>query len=84
MSSKLIKQTGHRIELPNDRVLVDLKIYASGKIQLQAPEVSPADLCKLLYGIGVDVMFASLTKQEEKKIETLPLREETHEQQKET
>jgi hypothetical protein len=62
MSSKLVKQPGHIIELPNDKCVVNLKIFASGTVQLQAPEVSPTDLCKLLNNVIVDVTYAALSK----------------------
>ena len=80
MSSKLIKQAGHMIELPNDKCIIDLKIYTSGKIQLQAPEVSPQDLCKLLHGIMIDVTFAALAPKVEPKIEIPQGREVINEQ----
>lgn len=72
MSSKLIKQEGHRIIDPNDQVIVDLKIYKSGTVQLQAPFVHPKDLTKLLNNIIVDLTYAALTPQtkEESKIDS--------------
>jgi hypothetical protein len=61
MSSKLIKQPGHLIDLPNDEVIISLKIWKSGKRQLEAPLVHPTELIKLLHGTIVDVMFVALT-----------------------
>ena len=80
MSSKLIKQPGHLIELRNDKVIIDLKIDASGKVQLQAPEVTPMDLCKLLNGIMVDVTYAALKPVETPKIDTSQVRGAQNEQ----
>lgn len=62
MSSKLVKQPGHLLELPNDKCIVDLKVFTSGKVQLAAPEVAPQDLCKMLHGLIVDITYNALQK----------------------
>lgn len=74
--SKLIKQPGHLLELPNDRVLIDIKVFESGKIQLQAPLVDPAYVCKMLGNIIVDVTYAALKPVEVPRIDTSQGREE--------
>lgn len=60
MSSKLIRQTSPLIEVPGDQVVIDLKVWKSGKVQLQAPLMPPQDVCKFLSNISIDVMFAAL------------------------
>lgn len=68
MSSKLVKiGNGSSIEIPNDDVVVDLKITRSGKVNLQAPLISPKDLCKLLSNLSIDVMFANIQQETETK-----------------
>lgn len=81
MSSKLIKQPGNLIEFPNDAVILDLKVYISGKIQLQAPVMAPQDVSKYLQNIAIDVMFAALSKSQESTGIVAPQgREEAHEE----
>ncbi len=70
MSSKLIKQPGSLIEFPNDHVIIDLKVYQSGKVQLQAPNVQPADVCKFLNNISIDVTYAALKSDKSPTIDT--------------
>ena len=79
MSVKLIKQSGNLIEFPNDEVLIDLKVYKSGKIQLSAPNMPPQDVCKFLNNISIDVMFAALTQNQSPKIDISQGREENNE-----
>jgi hypothetical protein len=65
MSSKLVKHQPGLIVDPNDQVIVDLKIWKSGTVQLQAPHVHPKDLTKLLNNIITDLTYAALTPQQE-------------------
>ncbi len=65
MSSRIVNKGIPRIELPNDEVIVELRIMKSGQMHLQAPQVHPRDVCKLLHGVTVDLMFASFQKEEE-------------------
>lgn len=65
MSSRLVKNGIPRIELPNDEAIIELKITKSGQVYLQAPRVHPRDVIKLLYGVIVDVTFASTEQKEE-------------------
>lgn len=67
MSMRMVKQ-GSPIELPNDEVVVEIKIMASGKMILNAPRVHPRELCKMLSGIQYDLMYASFQPQEAPKI----------------
>lgn len=69
MSSKLIK-SGSPIEIPGDSVMVDLKVFASGKIQLQAPQVHVKDLIKILDGLKTDLIFEAFQPKENKLVDT--------------
>ena len=70
MASRLVKN-GSPIELPNDDVIIELKIMRSGQIHLQAPMVHPRDVCKLLQGVAVDLMFSSFQPAEIPKIQSM-------------
>lgn len=65
MSSRLVKNGIPRIEIPNDEPIIELKVMKSGQVYLQAPRVHPRDVCKLLNGVIVDLMFASFQKEED-------------------
>lgn len=69
MASRLVKN-GSGIELPNDEPILELRVMKSGQVHLQAPAVHPRDVCKLLYGITVDLMFGSFQAAEIPKIQT--------------
>jgi hypothetical protein len=59
MSSRLIKN-GSQIDIVGDEIVLYVRIYKSGKIQLQAPEIHPRDVCKMLGNLIQDVTYAAL------------------------
>lgn len=69
MSNMRVVKSGSPIELPNDDVVVEIKVMMSGKMSISAPTMHPRDLCKLLAGIQYDLMYASLQPQEIPKIQ---------------
>lgn len=69
MSSKLIKQGPTRIIDPSDECIVDLKIYRSGTVQLQAPGVHVKDLCKMLTNLSTDCMFEAFQMKDQRMVE---------------
>lgn len=69
MSGMRVLKSGSPIELPNDDVVLEIKVQASGKMSIYAPTMHPRELCKLLAGIQYDLMYASLQSQEIPKIQ---------------
>ena len=69
MSSKLIKEHYSTIIDPTDECIVDLKIFRSGKVQLQAPTVHVKDLCKMLTNLSTDCMFESFQMKDQRMVE---------------
>jgi hypothetical protein len=68
MSSRLIKN-GSPIDVVGDEVVLYLRIYKSGKVQLQAPEIHPRDVCKMLGNLMQDITYAALQPVEVSKIQ---------------
>lgn len=56
MSGRFIKEVS-KIEIPNDNVVLELKMMQSGKLYLQAPSLHPSIVCKMLFNVVVDLMF---------------------------
>ena len=67
MSNRLVKDSS--LVLTDDVVIVELKVYQSGKIQLAAPGVHPKDVCKILHNLMLDVQYASLQPAEVTKVQ---------------
>ena len=59
MSSRLIKN-GSQIDVVGDEVILSVRMYKSGKVQLQAPEIHPRDVCKMLGNLIQDITYAAL------------------------
>lgn len=59
MSSRLIKN-GSDLTLTDDKIIIKLNVFESGKIQLTAPNLHPKDVCKILHNLMLDVQYASL------------------------
>lgn len=65
MSNRLVKN-GMGLVLP-DEVFLELKISREG-VKLKSP-LPPAEVCKLLQNVAVDIMFNSLVHVEVPKVE---------------
>lgn len=68
MSNRLIKN-GSSIDVVGDEIIITLRIYKSGKIQLQAPEIHPRDVCKMLGNLIQDITYAALQPADVSKIQ---------------
>lgn len=56
--SKILKLNSS-IELPNDEVVLELKMTKSGKIILHAPTIHPREVCKIISNVMLDLMFGT-------------------------
>ena len=65
MGNRLVKN-GMGLVVP-DEVFLELKISREG-VKLQSP-LPPAEVCKLLQNVAVDIMFNSLVRVEVPKVE---------------
>lgn len=64
--SKIIKLSDN-IEIPNDFVVMELKMTQSGKIMLNAPTLPPNVVCKALFNVISDLMFSQFQGSEANK-----------------
>jgi hypothetical protein len=56
---------------PNDEVYVELVVSRSG-VKLKSP-LPPAEVCKLLQNVAIDVMFQALAKAEVPRIQPITM-----------
>lgn len=68
MSNRLVKNGSGLVVAGADDVMLNL-VVTRGGVQLKSP-LPPADVCKLLNNIAIDVMFANFQQKEVSKIET--------------
>ena len=61
--SKIIK-LADSIEIPNDFVVMELKMMQSGKIMLNAPTLPPNVVCKALFNVISDLLFSNFQNNE--------------------
>lgn len=67
----MVRSNDSGIVLPDDNEsLLELVVTKSG-VQLKAPRIAPQDVCKILQGIAVDVMFANFQKEDTSKIQSV-------------
>lgn len=66
MGSPLVKVNGGggRITLTDDRVVLELKVLESGQATLNAPHMPPSQVCKILTGLVIDLVFATMNQTE--------------------
>ncbi len=69
MNNRLIKDIP-KIEIPNDEIILELKMLQSGKLYLQAPTLHPSVVCKMLLNVVVDLMFGTFQSQEQSSLIT--------------
>ena len=69
MSSRLIKNGMGLVQPVEDEVYVELVIAKSG-VRLKSP-LPPAELCKLLHNLSIDIMFNSFQPAEVPKIQSV-------------
>lgn len=66
MSMRVIRGgNGGDIEIPGDEVIMEMKVYKSGKMMLNAPTLHPRECCKVLYNASVDLIFGCFQGQEQ-------------------
>jgi len=68
MSSRLIRN-GSPLSIVGDEVVANIRVLKSGQIQVEAPTVPPQILCKMLFNVIMDLMYASLQPAEIPKIQ---------------
>lgn len=64
MNNRIIKDLP-TIEIPNDIVVLELKMMQSGKLYLQAPSLHPSVACKMLLNVVIELLFATFQSQEQ-------------------
>jgi len=68
MSVRMVKN-GNGIEVVGDEVIAHIRILKSGQVQLEAPTVPPQILCKMLFNVITELMYASFQPVEVSRIE---------------
>jgi len=69
MSGDRILKSVSGIQTFGEEVILTLKIYKSGKLNLDAPQVHPRDTCKILLNLATDLMFQYFQEKEQSRIE---------------
>lgn len=68
MSVRMVKN-GNGIEVVGDEVVAQIQVLKSGQIRVDAPSVPPQILCKMLFNIIMDLMYASFQPAEVNRIQ---------------
>jgi len=68
MSVRMVKN-GNGIEVVGDEVVASIRILKSGQIQVEAPTIPPQILCKALFNLITELMYASFQPVEVSRIQ---------------
>jgi hypothetical protein len=62
-------KNGNGIEVVGDEVVASIRILKSGQIQVEAPTIPPQILCKALFNLITELMYASFQPVEVSRIQ---------------